>query len=840
MSDDIFLKKLKNSEYWTLKTKEQGEWINALRCPACGCDEGFAKGKRPRTVFCHRNNECGVSTKLTDLFPNLWESFERTHPATDEDPDSPARHYLIQRGLEAVIPGLDYKYERNIRTSGRGAVLFRVVPGEEIWNGRMFYAPKDFGKSHNIGSSTGKYWKHPQRMHRTTSPLYITEGIIDALSLLAMGFQAVAILSSGQDPVKVRIEFEGQIILAMDNDAAGHRATKKWKAAHPEWSAILPPKGQDWNDFLLANGEEAAQKFRDKEEEFLYQGHLACAATGQEYAEIYRAKNGAVPGLFEFEKKYWWARAEKDETKAAPVSNFTLDVDHFQLDVSNEDQPEYRYHLKIIPTEGKPIYTSVTASELSTPTGLTQVFLSRARVLWEGDRTTSLALARRIVESKATVVRQLQLTGYDEASRYYVFRNFAVDPKGKRVNISDRGFFEIGNGHALRAARHETLTPAKVGTVTGKEILELIYQAWGARGITTVSWTVGSWFVNQIKAKIGLFPFLSLWGDPATGKSRLARILNAMQGLDEEGLPMNKVNTSKGEIRKLAQVSGLFRSLLETTEESKSRFDLDHILPLYNRNPLQTVAMKTGGNETRSLAFLSAILFVQNGDIFKSQAQRERVIPLKFRKSDVTPETTAAFNRLTAITPEEFCNFFLEFMGHREEIETMWFEEFQTSKKYLSKYVSEARIVENYAIIMAFSTFLMRFFDTKIDFTNYLTDLAQTRFVECSQVTETAADIFFEFVKQLHFGPEDEFCIDQDLKEGYLFINLPAVLQKFKDHNVAWTMPIEKIQSILHLHSSFLESSVLHRFKIPANTMPPSFTTVKRRAWKFDLRKLDF
>lgn len=831
---DIFYKKLKNSEYWTSKTKECGEYVNSLKCPACGFNEAFARKTRPRTIFCHRNNECGVNTKLTDLFPNLWENFERTHPATDTDPHSPARNYLINRGLESVLEGLDYEYLRNIRTSGRGAVMFRVVPGEDIWNGRLFYAPsKDFGKSHNVGSSKGRYWRHPAKEWNSARTLYVTEGIIDALSLIAMGFQAAAILSSGQDPAAVKIEFDGQIILALDNDDAGHKGLKRWKAANPSWGAILPPKGEDWNDFLLAHGDEAGKIFRDREEEFQYFGRLACAVTGQEYAQVYQDRNGSAPGLFEFEKKYWWARGDKEEIKAAPVSNFTVSVDHFQLDVSNEDLPENRFFLKVRPEKGRPLYTSITASELSTPTGLTQVFLSRARVLWEGERAASLALARRIVESSATVVRQLQLTGYDEASKFYVFRHFAVDPKGKRVDISERGFFEVGNGVALRAARHETLTPGKVPAVTGKEILNLIHQAWGLRGMAAVSWVVGSWFVNQVKAKIGLFPFLSLWGDPATGKSRLARILNAMQAMDEEGLPMNKINTAKGEIRKLAQVSGLFRSLLETTEESKSRFDLDHILPLYNRNPLQTVAMRTGGNETRSLSFLSTILFVQNGDVFKTQAQRERVIPLKFKKCDVTSTTTAAFNQLTAISPEDFTAFFLELMANREEIETRWHDEFQTCKKYLSKHVSEARIVENYSILLTFSNFMMRFFDTKVDLTNYLTELAAKRFIECSETTDTPADLFFEFASQIQWRTSDEHTVDQDMEKGHLYVSIAKTLQAFRDREMAWNYPMDRLLVALREHPAFIAQTVNHRFPIGA-------ALVQRKAWKFDLTKMRY
>ena len=55
-----------------------------------------------------------------------------------------------------------------------------------------------------------------------------------------------------------------------------------------------------------------------------------------------------------------------------------------------------------------------------------------------------------------------------------------------------------------------------------------------------------------------------------------------MQCLDEEGLPMTKLNTGKGEIRTLAQRSGLFKALLEGNKEDRVRFDFDSLLTLYN------------------------------------------------------------------------------------------------------------------------------------------------------------------------------------------------------------------------------------------------------------------
>jgi len=94
------------------------------------------------------------------------------------------------------------------------------------------------------------FWKHPGIQYDPDEPTYVTEGIIDALSLIEMGFQAIAVLTSGQDPAKINLgELSGNLVIAFDSDSAGAGGLKKWNAAFPESDAITPLIG-DWNDIL--------------------------------------------------------------------------------------------------------------------------------------------------------------------------------------------------------------------------------------------------------------------------------------------------------------------------------------------------------------------------------------------------------------------------------------------------------------------------------------------------------------------------------------------------------------------------------------------------------------
>ncbi len=113
---------------------------------------------------------------------------------------------------------------------------------DETWNGRLFN-PKGKDKSHNHGPATGKIWKHPAAEYNPEKETFATEGIIDALSLIEIGKQAVAILSSVSDPEKTDLSEFRKLVFAFDNDASGWQALKKWKKAYPDADAVMPVTG---------------------------------------------------------------------------------------------------------------------------------------------------------------------------------------------------------------------------------------------------------------------------------------------------------------------------------------------------------------------------------------------------------------------------------------------------------------------------------------------------------------------------------------------------------------------------------------------------------------------
>ncbi len=618
------LAELQSSAYWGDHTKRSDKYITGLNCPECGEPEAYAYSERPDKLYCNRRNNCGAVVDVADILPGARINFEEDFPATAEDKNRPGTTYLQSRGLNKSLEGLDYKYWSDVRKTGSGAVMFPIKSpsGETVYNGRLFDPPDGEGKTHNKGSTSGCVWRHPGFDDDPTKETFVTEGIINALSLIEAGHQAVAILSSNQDPEKVDLSSYKKIVLAFDNDPAGHKALKRFKSylkgqQHDYIKTILPIHG-DWNDLLL-NGKLEPLTFEKDRVEYATEAHLACASSAQEYARIWYGHRN-LTGLFDFNGAYYFSTLKGNDLKdvvCQQVSDFTLRTVYYELDQSNPDEPVYRYHLEVKAKSGHKATFTVIAKELSSPQGLRTMFLQRGRVSWTGEKAPSNELVKLILNSKAPVVRQLHIFGYDRESDCYIYRDHMIDREGRMVMPDKNGFFKVNSGKYIRPPYHNTLKPSEGTDV--HFLIDQLYRAWGYKALVTLAWVVASWFVNQIKDQVGFFPFLSLYKNSQTGKSNLTRIMNLFQCLDEEGIPMSKTNTAKGEIRKMSQRSGLFTALLEWPKDwRQTRLSLGFMLPIYNKNGLQLRALMTNDNRTHETPFYGALMFVQNNEPFNT------------------------------------------------------------------------------------------------------------------------------------------------------------------------------------------------------------------------------
>lgn len=806
--------RLLSSEFATEKTKVSGKYITNLRCAECGDETAYAFADEPSSINCNRKNHCGAKTLTRDLFPDVMRKVEEEHPPTEKDPDRPARIYLETRGLKQSLAGLKFRHLSYTRKGCGGGVGFPlgslsdkgegVLHDPAIYNARL-YNPPDAGKTHNTGSLDDLYWFHTGSAYDPEKPLYITEGVINALSLIEMGFQAIAVLSSTRAPSRFKLPGFKRIILSFDNDVAGGEAFKRWEEVFPNAEAVTPDHG-DWNDFLCAadSPEEARAEFDKKQNLFQGLAGLLLATTASEYAQRYYALHGNPPGLFVFNGQHYFApRGPNKSGKVATrrVSNFNLLVDHFRLDTHNPEQPEYRYHLTVTPKGYRPVKFTVNGSELSRPDGLTATFLTHAKAHWFGGKKASVELTRLIVESKAPEVRQLDRIGYDPESDYYVFRDFAINPDGQLIIPKKNRFYEVTHRQNIRPSGLSGQLRPDPG-MSARDIYRLVCAAWGPRAAVGIAFMVGAWFVGQIKDSIGFYPFLSMWGDNTAGKTYLVTAMNAMQCLDEEGIPMFKENTGKGELRKLGQISGLFRAMLEGNVGTAVRFDYGKLLPLYNKNPLQVRAVKSNDNQTIEMPFYGALVFVQNAEPFKTPAQKSRFISVEFRQEDIR-DTVDAFNRVQATPKERLANFYVEIMGHRKQLEAEWLGRYKQFVQAMEGEILQPRIRQNHALILAFHSLIGEITGETIEIKPYLLQLAKAKVESCLDRASTLADVFFDALDQLPEGPRGG-CLQKD-EQGRIHLWLSNAMKILKEQEFP-LFNLTQLQNDLRDHPACLNT----------------------------------
>lgn len=226
--------KLSQSARSNAHIKKYGEgyntYYNNLTCPKCKEPRAYVNLSIPRHAYCNRKDKCQWTGLLSELIPET--DYEKEYPASKEDPRRPARMYLTkERGLrEQVLQEVDYIYKPTVR-EGIGAVLFKVGEYDDkkpIYNGRLLRNPASKDRSHNQGPISGKIFLHPKVDYG--KQCIIVEGIIDALSLIDMGFPAISILSANPNPenYKEQLPKSEEYILLFDADSAGRKARYAW------------------------------------------------------------------------------------------------------------------------------------------------------------------------------------------------------------------------------------------------------------------------------------------------------------------------------------------------------------------------------------------------------------------------------------------------------------------------------------------------------------------------------------------------------------------------------------------------------------------------------------
>ena len=149
--------------------------------------------------------------------------------AINRFPNSAAEEYILARGISKESA---YKYGLGSTTvaleNGAGTAEALLIPTSDTsYITRRITVESD--SSNRYANSPGQsYLFNESVLHSTTSPVFVAEGAIDALSIIECGFHAVSLNStSGVGRLLFLLEKEQppcNIIIALDQDDAGRKA----------------------------------------------------------------------------------------------------------------------------------------------------------------------------------------------------------------------------------------------------------------------------------------------------------------------------------------------------------------------------------------------------------------------------------------------------------------------------------------------------------------------------------------------------------------------------------------------------------------------------------------
>lgn len=736
--------------------KENNGWLQGGTCPSCGKKELFTRITTPWVVKCGRASKCATELHTKELYPDIFEGFNKRHKPTEKNPNATADAYLSQaRGFDiSKIKGWyeQGKFWHPDADKGTATVRFYLDPDKTIYMERFVeqvtITDHDTGekvkrKAHFKGSHRGLWWQPPGIEINDNDNIWIVEACLDAIALQLNGIKAVAILSCVNYPEKMLEQHKGKNInwvVALDNDKAGRNYTTnskktghvdKLRAANFTASAAQVPgdKKIDWNDCHQRN------KLTVKDlNEYFYQGELLLAQSASEKALLMYHHNERQQFYFDHKSRFYWfslniERYEKamsnmldgngdlndDEKseirkKALKESGAINEMAncHFNFLYYQESKltDESWYYAKIsFPHGGKTVKNTFTAAQLSSSSEFKKRLLHIAAGAMFTGKSYQL---ERILKNQTYDIKSVQtidFIGYSKIHKCYVFNDVAIKD-GIKYDINDEDFFDAGKLSIKSLSQSINLTINKNRDKHQTEWVTQLCKSYGTKGITALAFWLGSLFAEQIRSKHSSYPFIEIIGEPGAGKTTIIEFMWKLLGRhDYEGFDPSK-STPAARARNFSQGGNLPVVLIESDrgdDTAKNRmFEWDELKTLYNGRSVRSRGVKNNGNETYEPPFRGSVVISQNAEVKASKAIMERIIHLNFTKAKHTEVTKELSDMLKSTPIEQVSHFIIDAVTRENEILDLVFEKTKVYERLLmaNKDINSTRLALNHAQIM--------------------------------------------------------------------------------------------------------------------------------------------
>lgn len=876
LHQDISRRLFKDYEF-----KQKGPWLREGICPNCKKKELFTRGDHPLVLKCGRENKCGATFHVKDLYPDAFSSWSERFVASNEDPHAAATAYLqMARGLNTAALGgcyvqADY-YDKKLK-AGTATVRF-PLPAGGYWE-RLIDRPERFGKRKalfNYGCTyEGTWWTPPNMDMAACKKLWLVEGIFDALALRQNGITSVATLTCNNYPEKALEALEQQLgrkvplVWALDSDAAGSKYTLKWvaqaRAAGWECSAAqIPQSGKtkiDWND--LHQREQLGHHDLQK---YLYHGALLIAKNATEKALLMYHETERREFSFMFKQRMFWFKLDIDKYNKAkerlrdtadgepPLSD--EDLRQKALEESggiamiatcapkalyfqqNKITDESWYYFRIDFPNRASAKVTFTASQIVTaPEFKKRLMHVAAGAHFSG---TTQQLDRFILDetNQLKVVETIDYIGYSRDHGCWIFDKLAVKD-GRCHELNEEDFFDFGSLSIKSLSSSVALRINNNADDYGTEWVDVLWRVYGTKAMVALAFWFGSLFAEQIRLQYESFPFLELIGEQGAGKTTLVKFLWKLMGrANYEGFDPNKASLA-GRARNFAQVSGLPVVLIEgdrDDEKNKNRkFDWEELKSVYNGNPIRSLGVKTAGNETYEPPFRGSIVIEQNAPVNASDAILSRIVHMHFDKKGHTDQANQLAKKLERWPLEKLSNFILTAACKEKEILALLAERIPAYAQLLQQNpeIKEYRISHNHALMMALMdalALILPISDTMLlEVQNAITDMAIER-QKAINADHPVVQEFWEAYDYLN-GTADNPKLNHCREEGLIAINLNHFCEVAENHRQR-IPPISELKR--HLKTSLTRKFVDQRVVNSSITRDAQGVVVRSvRCWTF-------
>lgn len=727
--------------------REREDWLQQGVCPDCQHKELYTRAEAPWVLRCGRLNKCNAEIHIKEIYPDLFESWSDRYPSTIHNPHAAADAYLSEmRGFNLeLIQGcyLQENYYDPRKDIGSATVRFPIK--DDIWWERIIDRPSRFGdrKANFHGAYSGLWWKLPTVKLEEQHEIWLVEGIFDAIALNHNDTTAVSLMSCNNYPAlalsQLALMFTDKkrplLVWALDNDKAGTGYTRRWvKRSRKEgWSATaaqapITPRRLDWNDLLQRERltPELLKKYR-------YYGSLLIAATPNAKALLIHKQTERKEFHFEFDSRLYWfkldidrymrafdsvllhSKEELDEEEAkhkalqessavTEISNCYPTALYYQ---ANPITDESWYYFRVnFPDDTPAIKNTFTGSQLSSASEFKKRLLHIAQGgIFTG---TSQQLDRLLLKQlpKIKTVQTVDFIGYSKEHKAYVFNELAVRD-GRLYSLNEEDFFDMGKLSLKSLNQSVNLALNPDFKQTDKQWPQLLWQAFGAKGMVALAFWFGAMFAEQIRDTHKSFPFLEIVGEPGSGKTTLIEFLWKLCGRrDYEGFDPSK-STLAARARNFAQVANMPVVLIEgdrSQDSAKQRgFDWEELKTAYNGRSVRSRGLRNSGNETYEPPFRGAIVIAQNNDVSASTPVLERIIHLYTDRSGQTPLTKAAAEQLERIPAEQLSGFLLQAALAENEVLACVNRQIPVYEQRLNSHpdIRHIRLIKNHALLMA-------------------------------------------------------------------------------------------------------------------------------------------